>query len=124
MSGAIVAVAGPAVKPRQPAPAARRPEGAAPGSGKVAAYSPAAGPALKGKLRPRGAGKSKAQAARAAKALEAAGPRPAAAPVRSRVPAAPRPRPRRAAGERARLSPIVRACGRSAASRARKTEDA
>ena len=121
MSGAIVAAAGPAVKPRQPAPAARRPEGAAPGSGKVAAYSPAAGPALKGKLRPRGAGKSKA---RAAKVLEAAGPRPAAAPVRSRVPAAPRPRPRRAAGERARLSPIVRACGRSAASRARQTEEA
>ena len=122
MTGGVVAAAGPAAKAGQPA--ARRRDGAAPGSRKVAGYSPAAGPALKGKLRPRGAGKSKAPAARAAKAKETAGLRPAAAPARPPALAAPRPRPRRTAGEGARLSPIVRACGRSAASRARQTEDA
>ena len=118
MTRAVVVAAGPVPGPA--ASAARGPEGGAAEARKVAAYSPAAGPALKGKLRPRGAGKSKAPAARAGKSGEAA----AAAPVRSPALAAPRPRPRRAAGEGARLSPIVRACGRSAAARARQTEDA
>ncbi len=115
MSGEVAA-AGPVPGPGPAVSAARRPEGAATGARKVAAYSPAAGPALKGKLRPRGAGKSKPPAARAGTSAEA--------PVRSPALAAPRPRPRRGAGEGVRLSPIVRACGRSAAARARQTEDA